>query len=617
MTVRLLADGEDTGKTLTLNAGNNWTGSFGNLVTHKDGTAVAYTVSEDAVPAYTTSITGSAGAGFTIANDHTPEQVSVDVSNAWVDNDNAKGIRPASVTAQLQANGKDVAGKTVTLGADGSWSATFAGLPKYENGTEIAYTVTEPSIASYSTVRTGTAGTGFVFTSTIVGKVSVGVTKVWEGIVPAAAPEVSVNLLADGRVVATQALSAANGWKHTFADLDQYASGKEIAYTVEEKGAADGTLTAGGHEYGVQVSRAADGGFTVKNTMVNPKLTATGTVSWDDAENQDGIRPEKVTVTLTHNGEPTDTTVEVDTAGDGSFSFEGLPTFDDRGEKIAYGVIQNAVDEYDTAVTGDLDEGLSITNAHAVRTRDITVENAWDDAENQDGIRPDKVVVRLLANGEDTGKTVELSEENGWKAVFEGVDVNASGEEIAYTVEVEQADGYESTVSGSMEDGFSVTSAHEVDKRDVSVSVTWDDADDQDGIRPEKVVVRLLANGEDTGKTVELSAANGWKAVFEALDVNKEGAEIAYTVSQDGVDGYETSYAGSMADGLTVVNTHTPKPSPAEAGKGGVSGKAGKAGRRRQLPRTGDTQGVALVALVGAIGAIALAGGVRRRRQNG
>jgi len=63
----------------------------------------------------------------------------------------------------------------------------------------------------------------------------------------------------------------------------------------------------------------------------------------------------------------------------------------------------------------------------------------------------------------------------------------------------------------------------------------------------------------------------------------------------------------SIAGNATVTNLHTPKPDAVK--------KAGKGSRR--LPWTGDAAGAALVAAVGALGLIALAGGVRRRRQNG
>ena len=39
-------------------------------------------------------------------------------------------------------------------------------------------------------------------------------------------------------------------------------------------------------------------------------------------------------------------------------------------------------------------------------------------------------------------------------------------------------------------------------------SKTWNDADNQDGKRPESITVSLLADGKETGKTVTLSVEN-------------------------------------------------------------------------------------------------------------
>ena len=74
VTVRLLADGADTGKALTLSATGGWTGSFDGLPKFEGGKQIAYAVSEDAVEGYSSEITGDAAGGFTVTNtkDGTP-----------------------------------------------------------------------------------------------------------------------------------------------------------------------------------------------------------------------------------------------------------------------------------------------------------------------------------------------------------------------------------------------------------------------------------------------------------------------------------------------------------------------------------------------------------------
>ena len=73
VTVHLLANGTDTGKTLKLSADNNWTDSFSDLrAVDADGNKITYTVSEDAVANYSSAVTGDAASGFTITNTYTP-----------------------------------------------------------------------------------------------------------------------------------------------------------------------------------------------------------------------------------------------------------------------------------------------------------------------------------------------------------------------------------------------------------------------------------------------------------------------------------------------------------------------------------------------------------------
>ena len=70
--------GVDTGETLVLSEGNEWTDSFTDLDKFEKGEVIVYTVQELTVPGYNTVITGSQTEGYTITNSHTPETVSVD-----------------------------------------------------------------------------------------------------------------------------------------------------------------------------------------------------------------------------------------------------------------------------------------------------------------------------------------------------------------------------------------------------------------------------------------------------------------------------------------------------------------------------------------------------------
>ncbi len=181
-------------------------------------------------------------------------KIDIDVNKQWV------GETADSVTVNLTADGAAV--ESAKLTARNNWQYTFRGLPKYDaaDGHEIVYDVSEEFIEGYISGRSGTVETGFTFTNTITGKVSVPVTKAWIG---QAADRVTINLLANGNKVDAIVLNEANGWQYTFAGLDKYdKEGKEIQYTVTEEPLAG---------YTTAVRGSASGGFTVINTQEPPK----------------------------------------------------------------------------------------------------------------------------------------------------------------------------------------------------------------------------------------------------------------------------------------------------------------------------------------------------------
>lgn len=88
----------------------------------------------------------------------------------------------------------------------------------------------------------------------------------------------------------------------------------------------------------------------------------------------------------------------------------------------------------------------------------IHVEKVWNDQNNQDNLRPPTITVSLLKNGEDTGLTLVLNEENGWKGTFVIKDYD---EDAKYTVQEQPVpDGYKCVVTGNAENGFTITNTH-------------------------------------------------------------------------------------------------------------------------------------------------------------
>lgn len=545
------------GYCITLNDSNNWKGGFANLPTMVGGKAVTYSVQEADVPAgYQSAVTGDAASGFTITNTYAPEKTSVSVTKAWDDSNNQDGLRPSSITVNLLANGVKVASKAVT--ADNDWKATFDGLDKFADGKEIVYTVTEDAVPGYASAEPEIVAGGFALKNTHAPETTfVNVNKVWDdannqdGKRPAS---VQVQLYANGQPVGQAVTLSGADWSHAWSNLDKFANGKAIDYTVKEVG------DLGNYECAISKNATEDGGFsfTLTNTLKGgPEKTSVSAVKvWDDANNQDGVRPASVTMQLFANGEPLGAPVELNADNQWTCAWTGLDKKAD-GKDIAYTVEEvGAVSGYDSAVSRN-GNAFTITNTHKAEETSVSVSKKWDDANNQDGKRPESVKVNLLANGQVVD-VAELNASNNWQHMWSKLAKNVDGKEITYTVTEDTVDGYELvSTQGDAADGFVLTNKHEVEKTSVDVAKVWDDADNQDGLRPTSIKVQLLVDGVAAGEPVELNAANNWRYTWDGLAKFANSKEIAYSVAEVEVpEGYVFAVTGDAAAGFTITNTH-------------------------------------------------------------
>ena len=536
ITVNLLANGIIT-DTKTVTADDNWTYSFTDLPKYANGQEITYTVSELTVPGYTTTIDDN----YNITNSYTPGETSASVTKIWDDADNQDGIRPESITVALLANGTPT-NKTVTLTAANNWTQTITGFPEKADGEYITYTWTEVNVPEgYSLTGTSKNETVTTLTNTHTPELtSITGTKTWKDAdnQDGKRPEsITVNLFADGTKLKSQSVSAdADGnWSYSFTDLPKYANGQEITYTVTED-AVDGYTTE-------------SDGYNFINTHQPETTEITGTKTWNDANNQDGKRPESITVILLANGtEKTRQAVTADEVGNWTYTFKDLPKYA-NGQEITYTVAEEEVTDYTTTY-----DGSNITNSYTPGKTSATVTKIWNDAENQDGKRPESITVSLLADGKETGKTVTLSVENNWKQTISDLPEKADGKAIEYTwTEETLPEGYELTDNSKNGTVTTLTNTYAPETTSITVTKTWDDADNQDGKRPESIIVNLLANGEIVAsQTVKADEAGNWTYTFKDLPKYANGKEITYTVTEEAVEGYETS-----VDGFNITNTYT------------------------------------------------------------
>ena len=562
ITVKLLADGVETGQTRELNAVNNWQAIFTDLDADKGGTPIVYTTEEVAVAEYKSEITGDAPTGYTITNSYTPAKTQVPVKKVWSDSDNQDGKRPESITVKLLADGQDT-GKNLELNKENNWSGNFTDLDVNKVGKAIVYTVEEVAVAGYKSEITGDATTGYTITNSYTpGKTQVPVKKVWndadnqDGKRPVS---VTVKLLSDGQDTGeTLELNKDNNWSGSFLDLDVNKAGKAIVYTVEEVAVAG---------YKSEVTGDAATGFTITNSYTPETVDIKATKNWDDANNQDGKRPTKITINLLADGVKVDSK-EVQAAQDGTWSveFTKLTKYKNvNGEvtEIKYTVTEEAVAEYESSIT-DFD----ITNKYIPKTINYKVTKVWNDANNQDGKRPNSVTIQLYksVDGSDPiaveGKKLTLTakdktDDNTWVASFTNLPKYEGGKEITYSIkEIDLSKGYKASVTGQV-----VTNTYLPETVVLSGRKVWKDNNNQDGKRSATVTVQIL-NGKKVVQELEMSEKTGWKFESKPLPKYEKGKEITYTVKEiTEVTGYTTINPDKPdADGqYTITNEHTPE----------------------------------------------------------
>ena len=174
----------------------------------------------------------------------------------------------------------------------------------------------------------------------------------------------------------------------------------------------------------------------------------------------------------------------------------------------------------------------------------INGRKTWDDDNDRDGMRPLRITIRLLADGECVGsKTVTASD--GWSWSFSAPRYKEDGTEIVYTIAEDAVSGYTARY-----DGYDVTNKHTPETITVSGQKTWEDNNNRDGLRPGKITIRLFANGEEAASK-EVTESDDWAWSFANLPKYADGREIVYSIREDPVEGYE-----ARVEGYHVTNRH-------------------------------------------------------------
>ncbi|MBR6425010.1 MAG: Cna B-type domain-containing protein, partial [Oscillospiraceae bacterium] len=302
------------------------------------------------------------------------------------------------------------------------------------------------------------------------------------------------------------------------------------------------------------------------------KTSIEGSKTWDDNDNQDGKRPESITINLLADGTKVDSKT-VTEADNWSWKFENLNKYK-SGKEIVYTITEDVVEGYTTTI-----DGFNVVNTHVPeeppkpeKTR-VPVRKIWDDGNNADGIRPASVTVKLFADGTDTGLSLVLNAQNQWRGAFEELAKTAEdGHSIVYTVEEIPVPGYTTKV-----DGYEITNTHRVTPPPTPETTerygrkVWSDNNNAEGKRPASITIRLYADGVEIASKV-VTAEDNWAWSFRNLEKYRNGRLIRYSFTEDPVEGYTTRTSVDADGTIVFINERIPVTPP----------------ERVETPRTGD-----------------------------
>ena len=434
---------------VTPNSEGKWKYEFTNLPLYEDGKPITYSVDEVDVPGYTKETTATSatnGPDYNLKNTHKPEKRTIEGQKIWNDNNNQDGKRPTSIKVKLYKkvgnnNQKYVTEKVVTEGADKAWKWKFENLDKYENKQEIQYTVEEEAVGEgYVGIVTGSMAAGFKITNSRTPEVvNVQGTKTWndtnnqDGKRPDKI-KVILSKTVDGQTTkVTEKEVTKDNWNYEFTNLPKYEGGKEITYSIDEEAVP-------GYEKSID-------GYNLKNSYTPEVVNVQGTKTWNDANNQDGKRPDKIKVILnkTVDGKTSKVAEKEVTKDNWNYEFNDLPKYE-NGKEITYSIDEEAVPGYEKEVTG-----YNLKNSHTPEVVNVQGTKIWVDNNDQAGKRPGSI--KVILNKTVDGKTTKVAEKevtakDNWNYEFTNLPKYEGGKVIKYSIDEVDVPGYEKSIKG-------------------------------------------------------------------------------------------------------------------------------------------------------------------------
>ncbi|MBQ9818897.1 MAG: Cna B-type domain-containing protein, partial [Bacteroidales bacterium] len=191
----------------------------------------------------------------------------------------------------------------------------------------------------------------------------------------------------------------------------------------------------------------------------------------------------------------------------------------------------------------------------------IKVRKTWDDkaytsgvgiVDNHDGLRPDRVTVKLKGvpklpagtaltaqNNTTFEDTLVLTADDGWQGIFRSAPaLDRNGVPYAYTVTEEPVPGYSTAVYRDDNRSYEIVNKHEKEQVSIQVDKQWLNPDGTaaeapDNARPTIELIRTRSDGRQDSFTWTYRKEDGWTHTFVVDRYEPGGFEYIYTMGEE------------------------------------------------------------------------------------
>lgn len=338
------------------------------------------------------------------------------------------------------------------------------------------------------------------------------------------------------------------------------------AVTPVEEGEANGRVTIGGKEFKVEKTlNENENTWVIINKEVNPNsFTLSVDKEWNDAP---GNTHDPIQVIIYQDGRY----FEGMTLNEGNNWHNEMDV--PRNEPTANGVYTYTVEEknvplgYVAQVNGSQEQGFVIVNTKVTTppididyddTR-VRVTKVWKNDSVED--RPENIRVEIYQDGRYF-ESMQLSERYGWYNSMTVPKYDITGTEYTYTVkEKDVPASYVSLVTGSLEDGFTITNTKDLyESIEVAVFKVWKGDNEKD--RVDSIVVDIYQDG-NFFESMNLTKSSNWYSTMDLPKHSENGVDYVYAIKERNVPkGYTSSITGSLSRGFVITNSKGMKEMP-------------------------------------------------------